>query len=105
VNEASLQAAVVDLAHAYSFKAAHFRPAQTAKGWRTPVGGDGRGFVDLVLAKPGRVLFVELKADAGRLTAQQKEWVEVLDAKVWRPADWHSGEILRVLSGSEESKK
>ena len=101
MSEAELQAAVIDLAHVYRYRVAHFRPAQTGRGWRTPVGADGAGFPDMVLAKPGRVLFVELKSATGRVSPRQLDWLEALmpDGFVWRPADWHSGEILRVLKG------
>ena len=100
MTEAELQAAVIDLAHVYGWKVAHFRPALTAKGWRTPVGADGVGFPDLVLAKMGRVLFVELKGTKGRLSAAQLDWMGQLDEhmEVWTPNNWIVGDILRVLS-------
>jgi hypothetical protein len=105
VTEAELQACVLDLAKVMHWRCAHFRPAQTSHGWRTPVAADGKGFPDLVLCKPGRLLFVELKAHGARLSHEQQEWVWALSAvglmnvHVWRPADWESGEILRTLSG------
>jgi VRR-NUC domain len=102
MTEAQLMAAVIDLAHVYGWKCAHFRPAQTSKGWRTPVGADGKGFPDLVLAKPHALFFVELKAENGRLTAEQEAWGTVLgysaDWYVWYPHDWESERILRILS-------
>lgn len=100
MSERQLQACVIDLAHVLGFRVAHFRPAFERGRYRTPVDADGAGFVDLVLAKPGRVLFVELKAENGRLTAQQKQWVEVLGADVWTPALWHDGTIHSILAGS-----
>jgi hypothetical protein len=117
VTEAELQACVIDLAHVYGWKVAHFRPAMTAKGWRTPVGADGKGFPDLVLCKPGKdersefhrfsepseLMFVELKAKKGRLTLEQIDWLDWLgfhaDAMVWTPAEWEDGTILKALSG------
>jgi hypothetical protein len=108
MTEAELQAAVIDLAHVYGWKVAHFRPAKTDKGWRTPVGADGKGFVDLVLAAPIRpdaitaeVLFVELKSATGKVSPEQHEWLERLypNACVWRPKDWPEP-IHSVLSGS-----
>ena len=101
MSEAELQAAVIDLAHLYGYRVAHFRPAQSAKGWRTAVVADGRGFPDLVIAKPGRLIFAELKTSVGLLTDAQREWRDVLGNwfVLWTPKHWHSGEILRVLSG------
>lgn len=103
MTEAELQACVIDLAHVLGYRVAHFRPAQTAHGWRTPVGADGKGFPDLVLARVGRLIFAELKAAGRSLTAAQWDWLAVLDSTAvtakWTPADWHSGEILKTLKG------
>jgi hypothetical protein len=86
---------VTDLASLTGWLWAHFRPAQTARGWRTPVSGTlGAGFPDLVLARPRdrRLLFVELKRDGGRTTDAQDAVLGALrysgaEAYVWRPAD------------------
>jgi hypothetical protein len=102
ISEAMLQGAVVDFARLLGYRVAHFRPAMTAHGYRTPVAADGKGWPDLSLARPGRFLVVELKSDTGRLRAEQLEWLEVfrsagVDAHVWRPVDWTSGLVERVL--------
>jgi hypothetical protein len=56
--------AVIDLPHLLGWRAAHFRPARTATGWRTPVAADGAGFPDLVPAKSGLpVIFAETKRE------------------------------------------
>jgi hypothetical protein len=66
-------------------------------GWRTYHTFDSRrsdaGFPDLVLVRRPRVIFVELKSDRGRLTDDQRAWLEALggcrvERYVWRPADW-----------------
>jgi VRR-NUC domain len=90
--------AVIDLARVYDWRVAHFRPAQTAHGWRTAMQGD-KGFPDLTLAWNGWVLFVELKSDDGRLTPDQEAWASALgDAfYLWRPRHWHDGTIEAVL--------
>jgi hypothetical protein len=60
-----------------------------------------RGFVDLVLVRGGRLMFVETKREDGRLTQDQSDWLLRLSrvpgvvATVWRPSDW--SEIERVL--------
>lgn len=93
--ERDWQRQVTDLAELYGWTWAHFRPAQTAKGWRTPVSGPGgAGFPDLVLWRPGdRVIFVELKTDRGTVRPEQREVLVGLDlagvqAQVWRPRDF-----------------
>lgn len=74
--------------------APHFRPGRTANGsWRTPVEAGGKGFPDLVLLRDDEQLVVELKADNGRLTPEQEEWIEAfqragVEAWIWRPRDW-----------------
>ena len=101
MTEAELQGAVVDMARTFGWTVAHFRPAQTSKGWRTPVGYDGQGFPDLLMARD-RVVFVELKGDNGRVSEHQKKWGAKLAAAgaeyhLWTPADWKAGNVDRVL--------
>lgn len=95
LTEAQLQAAVIDTARMFGWRVAHFRPAKTSKGWRTPVAADGKGFPDLVLVhqETGRLIFAELKSDRGKPTPEQEQWLialETTDAEVyvWSPADW-----------------
>jgi hypothetical protein len=103
VTEAELLEAVVELAHLRGWRVAHFRPARTEKGWRTAVSADGKGFPDLVLARTGEILFVELKSAKGRVSREQQEWLVRLDigrstfAGVWRPVDWTAGVIDGAL--------
>lgn len=97
-----LQTAVIDLARTLGWKVAHFRPAQTSKGWRTPVAADGKGWPDLVLVGPGGVMFREIKGQKEPLTPEQQQWqidlaVARADVGVWRPSDWPS--IVAELSG------
>lgn len=101
MKEAELQEAVIDTAHTFGWLVAHFRPARTEKGWRTPVAADGKGFPDLVLVRD-RILFVELKSEKGRLSPDQALWQEWLtegdgDHRVWRPRHWLSGKIIDEL--------
>lgn len=88
---------IIDTAHLYGWRVTHFRPARTDKGWRTALQGDG-GFVDLVLAKHGTVLHVEVKTDKGRVRPDQLEWAKEIGPtyRLWRPRDWH--QVLMELS-------
>lgn len=96
---------VLDLAKLYGLRVAHFRPARTDRGWRTPVQADGKGYPDLTIAGPGGVLFRELKSATGTMSSEQREWAASLesagaDFAVWRPADLRTGRInseLRAL--------
>ena len=101
MNEAMLQKGVLDCARVFGWTVAHFRPAQTSQGWRTPVAADGKGFPDLVLVRE-RVLFRELKGNRGRIRPEQAVWLAVLrdagaDVAVWTPDDWTSGRIEEEL--------
>ena len=68
-----------------------------------------KGLPDLIMARRGRVIFAELKSTKGKVRPDQQMWLDELTARVpdvthevytWRPADWQSGEIERVLLGT-----
>lgn len=99
---------LLQLAGIFRWRSAHFRPAMTAHGWRTAVQGDGKGFPDLVLTRPPRVIFAELKIPRTAkqqpeklLSPEQQEWLEQLtlctgvETYLWTPRDWD--EITEVL--------
>ncbi len=54
------------------------------------------GFPDLVLCRPPRVVFAELKTEKGKVSACQKLWLDNLkkcegvSVFLWRPSDWDS---------------
>lgn len=79
ITEKQFQEQIFDLAHAFGWAIAHFRPARTKYGWATPVAGDGKGFPDCVLAKEGHpVIFAEIKRKGGKLSLEQQQWIEML---------------------------
>jgi len=88
MSEDDLKAVVIQTAQLYGWMVTHFRVAKTARGWRTPVEGN-RGFPDLVLARDGVVLIVELKSQKGRVGPGQLEWAAALGScyRLWRPSD------------------
>lgn len=102
-TEAQFQRRVIHLAQFLGWKVAAFRPAMNARGdWRTPVQGDGKGWPDLCLVGRGRVLFRELKTNAGALSPEQREWRDALQAvaadwAIWRPRD--EALIVATLKG------
>lgn len=92
-TEAGFTRAVLELAKLHGWRTAHFRPAMTAKGWRTPVQGDGSGFPDLVLVRGCRLIFAELKSANGKVAPAQTEWLLALwhagaECYIWRPDHW-----------------
>lgn len=65
----------------------------------------GVGFPDIVAARNGRVVFIELKTMNGRVSAEQKIWHAAIDGRnaggglemyVWRPCDWPT--IERIMA-------
>lgn len=102
MSEQAFMNALIEAAQLWSWRVAHFRPAKTERGWRTPVQADGAGFPDLVLLKPPRVIFVELKSEKGKATQAQMTWLDELaavstvESHLWRPSDWWAiAEVLR----------
>jgi len=106
IPEASLQASILELAGWRGWEYAHWRPLMDRNGrWQTPVQGRlGAGWVDLTLVRPRdrRLVFAELKAMGGELSADQERVLGVLRALevppakaiqasvevfVWRPID------------------
>ena len=80
---------VLRLAEIKGWAVEHIRPARTAKGWRTPVTGHP-GRPDLILARQGVVLLLEIKAEKGYPTIDQLGWLRELgpNAALVRPQDW-----------------
>jgi hypothetical protein len=99
MSEAELQTLVIDLARHLGWLVHHVRPAmRQSGGYSTPIQGH-KGYPDLTLAKPGRLLIPELKSQVGRCSPEQRAWADALDPyyRLWRPADWLSGVIRSEL--------
>jgi len=85
---------IIDLAHLHGWRVAHFRPARTAAGWRTPVAGDGVGCPDLIMVRGPRLIAAELKSKGGDLTVEQIAWlasVDGIEVHTWRPEHYPLG--------------
>ncbi len=60
-----------------------------------------RGFVDLVMTKPGRCIMAELKTEKGRLRPEQKTWIATLstcpgvEVYIWKPHQ--IDEVIQLL--------
>jgi hypothetical protein len=89
VSEKELSQWVVDLARLLQWKVARWPT------WHST--GTDSGVPDLLLARDGVVLLIELKREGGKLSPAQEEWAAHAPVLVLRPSDWLSGEIERVL--------
>ncbi len=104
-TESDLLATVIETAHAYGWRVHHTYDSRINPRARRRTGREryiDPGFPDLVMVHPGqrRLVFVELKAEAGRLRPEQVDWLDALEdcgveCRVWRPSDMD--EIMEVL--------
>ena len=97
---------MIELAHLHGWRVAHFRKSRTADGRHlTAVAADGAGFPDLVMVRDGDLIFAELKRQDGRVSLEQKAWLEELNKPhgvtvcVWRPNDWG---LIKELLGTKQ---
>lgn len=96
-SESDFQKHVVQLAKTYGYTLTY----HTADSRRS-----NPGFPDLVLlhGKTGKLIFAELKTQSGRVSADQESWINTIriggtTAEIWRPIDYVSGQIQKVLKG------
>jgi hypothetical protein len=80
MTEAALSESAIELAHLFGWRGAHFRPARTIHGWRTPVAADGAGWPDLTMVRGDRIIFAELKSCSGKLSGGRQDWLDLLSA-------------------------
>lgn len=97
-SEEEFQDQVIQLARLLRWRVAHFRSVRIQRQdgavyWSCPVQADGKGFPDLVLVKPPRILVAELKVGKNACTLEQAAWIEAfvlcgVQTFVWRPENW-----------------
>ena len=103
--EARLQSHVEGLARDLGWRVYHApdnRPGRTGRVQRIVP-----GWPDLVAvhARQKRIVYAELKATKGRVTPEQREWLDDLalagaETHVWRPIDYLNGAVRAVLTGA-----
>lgn len=106
--EKTLQERVLYRARKYGWRIMHIPPGgagSNAQGtgvqWRSS-GGSGKGFPDLTMVRTGRLVFIELKRELGKLGDEQVAWIDDLiaagqEVHVWRPSHLRLKEIDRLL--------
>ncbi len=82
LSEKDFQQRIIDRARALGWLVYHTHNSRRST----------EGFPDLVLARAGRVIFTEVKAEKGQLSKGQKEWLnnlahETHEVHVWRPSN------------------
>lgn len=97
ISEAEWQQTLIELLQLKGYKVCEFRKARLIKGgvdtYRTPFGADGKGFPDLIAVKGQTCLFIECKSEKGKLSLEQKDWIERLKlvtgiSQVFRPSNY-----------------
>lgn len=102
ISEAAFQRTVTDLAYRAGWRVCHIPtvPVLRGRAVRHVTAYTGHsGLPDLILARHGVVLLVELKRQHGRLTPEQRLWLAALGGHghCWRPSDWPA--IVATLTG------
>lgn len=102
ITEDQFQRQVMELAHVTGWTVLHVRKAlgkrDGRRAWQTTT--NLRGWPDLLMWRPGRMIAAELKSETGRTTPEQRDVLASLEAAgvechVWRPSLWP--EIVRIL--------
>ncbi len=94
MSEDEFQAQIVALAEATNWLCYHTHDSRRSQP----------GFPDLVLVRGSAVLFLEVKAEKGKLSPAQLEWMvglkqaQYVHAATVRPSDWD--EVERLLTGT-----
>lgn len=96
MSERLFQNQVISLAKLYGWRTFHpadNRPIRTRDG-RVRKQAVVPGFPDLTLVRDSTLIFAELKAEKGRVTPAQVEWLAALEnvpgveTYIWRPSDF-----------------
>lgn len=103
MSEAGFQEAVIQLAELTGWRCMHVRAVTDQRG-RTRTPTTTVGWPDVTLWRPDRLMFRELKTEAGRVTVEQRDVLDSLaaagaDVAVWRPSQWD--EIETTLRGEQ----
>ena len=85
VTEREFQATVIEMARAFGWRVYHTHDSRRSDP----------GFPDLTMARKGRILFMELKAEKGKPTEAQLDWLLALRSSfsvnvhvaLYRPSD------------------
>lgn len=97
LTEADFLRQIIDLARLLGWRTAHFRPAWSGRGWRTPVQGDGAGFPDLILVRRERMIAAELKREVGgAVSPEQVAWLQAFDTAGLETAIWRPSDLTRI---------
>jgi len=91
VSEDEFQRQVMQLLSLHGWHVCHVPTRAVMRNgcvaYETPYDGDG-GLPDLICARDGKVVLVELKTEKGKLRVSQTDWLQASGGLLWRPSDW-----------------
>jgi hypothetical protein len=102
-SEQEYQSLILEYAHRLGYRSHHqlvpFRRGRDGKPRAIVEPFTDKGFPDIVLVRGGVTLYLEVKTERGRLSADQQAWGDALlmagcDWRVVRPSDWCEVEAL-----------
>lgn len=102
ITEAQFQKQIEELASRLGWQWVHFERMGNDQGrWRTPARGPlGKGFPDLFLVKGAAAIFIEVKAQRGVFSDEQRAVRMILEKVhpyyIFRPNDWP--QVMAVLN-------
>jgi len=98
-TEAECQRTIIEAAMTLGYRVHHSRPAQSGKGWRTPIAGHA-GFPDLVIVGHRHAFFIELKRKPNKLDDAQQGWLDALQEAGLAAGVWWVPEEQQTLIDS-----
>lgn len=96
MTERDLQASLIDVAETFGYEVYHTYDSRRSQ----------RGFPDLSMIRPPRLIFIEVKTEKGRLTRDQELWRDYLERcpgveyYLCRPSNFD--EIIEILRGQNQ---
>ena len=98
MSEGDYQQRIMDTAKLLNWRIVHIRPMwdRTGKRMMTPYTGHP-GLPDLILARRGTVLLIEVKSETGKPSLDQEAWLAAAGPNgfLTHPSDWPH--LLKVL--------
>jgi len=79
ISETAFATQVEHLLRQYGWRFMHIKPSVMQSGrWASSMNPEGKGYPDYTAVRRGRLLFIELKSERGKISPDQEEWLDDL---------------------------
>ena len=102
ISETAFSTQVESLLSLYNWKWMHIKPSIMQSGsWASSMNPEGKGWLDYIAIRRGRVVLFELKDDYGKMTPEQEEWFNLwkecpgVELYLYRPK--HIEDVIECL--------